>query len=50
MRPTEDELAYVGFTELQMILIRDAPDEVAIDAYRLQLEMLMSDHDEVIDF
>lgn len=48
-RPTTDELSYVGFSELQIILINACPAEVAWDAYRLQLEMLMSGNDEIVD-
>lgn len=50
LRPSDKELAFVGFTELQRILLRDQPDEIVIEAYYAQLELLMSDSDDTIDF
>lgn len=50
LRPTTEELAYIGFTELQIILINDSPASVAWTAYRQQLENLMSDGDDDIGF
>lgn len=49
-RPTTEELEYVGFSELQIILISDLPAEIAWDAYRLQLELLMSDGNDEVNF
>ncbi len=49
-RPSDKDLIYVGFTELQRILLRDLPDYVVRDAYVAQLEALMSDGDEDIAF
>ena len=49
LRPTEEELRYVGFTPLQIILINDVPNEIAWDAYYLQLENLMSNSDDEVE-
>lgn len=49
-RPTQEELVYVGFTELQLILLSDVPDEVALEAYLIQIEKLMTGDDSDVDF
>jgi hypothetical protein len=50
LRPTPKELAYIGFSELQILLISDLPEQTALDIYQGQLELLMSGSDETIDF
>lgn len=49
-RPSDKDLDFVGFTELQIILLRDLPDHIVTEAYYRQLENLMSDNEETIDF
>ena len=49
-RPTPEDLTYVGFTELQRILISDLPARIAWDAYYEQLNHIMSDDDNDVDF
>ena len=50
VRPTAEELAYLGLSELQIILLSDFPDDLVLEVYREQLECLMSDSDESVDF
>ena len=50
IRPSDKELIYVGFTELERILLSDLPDEVVREAYHAQLKLLMTDDDNTVDF
>ena len=50
LRPSDFDLRYIGFTDLQVLLISDVPAEIAWDAYYLQLENLMSNSDDEVDF
>jgi hypothetical protein len=49
-RPTEEELRYLGLTDLQIILLSDFPDDLVAEVYQDQLVLLMGDGDDTLDF
>jgi len=49
-RPTEEELRYLGLTDLQIILLSDFPDNLVAEVYRDQIELLMGNGDDTLDF
>lgn len=49
-RPSDEELRYLGLTDLQILLLMDFPDELVLDVYRDQIELLMGNGDDTVDF